>query len=207
MVKTLKSGLKAGFTLIEILVTIVIIAVLAAVIIPAVTNQIGAADPARVAEDLANVRTGIETFALNVRPRFPGDLDDLANPITVADQDIKGAAFSAPGNINAWNGPYISATVPSANLAPLADIASNSGYNSNILSDLASCSSTAGLGCVTPAGTDPRFVTVQMTGLDAAQFRAINDVLDGVSDSLTASTTGKFRYDGTGAFFLATPYK
>ncbi|HXG70160.1 MAG TPA: prepilin-type N-terminal cleavage/methylation domain-containing protein [Gemmatimonadaceae bacterium] len=145
MKKAWNAGLKAGFTLIEVLVTVVIIGVLAAVIIPAITNQIGAADPARVAEDLANVRTGIETFSLNVRPRFPGDLDDLANPITVADQDIKGAVYSTPGNTNAWNGPYISATVPVTAVAT-TEIASNSGYNSTILSDLASCSSTAGAG-------------------------------------------------------------
>jgi len=202
MKKAWNAGLKAGFTLIEVLVTVVIIGVLAAVIIPAITNQIGAADPARVAEDLANVRTGIETFSLNVRPRFPGDLDDLANPITPTDVDIKGVAYVDTAS---WNGPYISATVPVTTVAPITDIASNSGYKATILSDLASCSSAAGLGCV--ATTAPQFVTVQMNGLDAPQFRAINDVLDGASDSLTASTTGKFRFDGTRAYFLATPYR
>lgn len=204
MKKAWNAGLKAGFTLIEVLVTVVIIGVLAAVIIPAITNQIGAADPARVAEDLANVRTGIETFSLNVRPRFPGDLDDLANPITVLDQDIKKTVYTSPGNVNAWNGPYISATVPVTDVAT-TQTASNSGYNSTILSDLASCSSAAGLGC--DSTTAPQFVTVQMSGIDASQFRAINDVLDGASDSLTASSTGKFRFDGTRAYFLATPYR
>ncbi|MBA3466600.1 MAG: prepilin-type N-terminal cleavage/methylation domain-containing protein [Gemmatimonadaceae bacterium] len=206
MKKAWNACLRAGFTLIEVLVTVVIIGVLAAVIIPAITNQIGAADPARVANDLANVRTGIETFSLNVRPRFPGDLDDLANPITPLDLDIKGVAYT---DTTAWNGPYISATVPKVDgSAPLADIASNSGYKASILSRLASCSSaagTTGVGCVLT--TAPQFVTVQISGLDAPQFRAINDVLDGASDSLTASTTGKFRFDGTRAYFLATPYR
>lgn len=205
MIKALKSGLKAGFTLIEILVTIIIIAVLAAVVIPAVTNQIGAADPTRVAEDMANLRTGIETFSLNVRPRSPGDLDDLANPITTADLDIKAQNYSS-SSVTAWNGPYISATV--SNLVQATnEVATNSGFNSTILADLDSCSSAVGLGCVVPAGTDPKFVTVKIDGLDAVQFRAVNDVLDGANDSTTASTTGKLRYNGTTTFFLATPFK
>src|SRR5438552_1404531 len=68
----------AGFTLIEVLVTVVVIGVLAAVVIPAVTAQVTAGDSARVIADLNNVRTGIENFDIAVR-QFPGDIDDLVN--------------------------------------------------------------------------------------------------------------------------------
>ena len=56
-----------GFTLIEVLVTVVVIGVLAAVVIPALASMSGSADSTRLLADLNNIRTGIENFDLAVR--------------------------------------------------------------------------------------------------------------------------------------------
>ncbi|MBI4579893.1 MAG: prepilin-type N-terminal cleavage/methylation domain-containing protein [Planctomycetes bacterium] len=64
------SGVRTGFTLIEVLVVVAIIAVLIAILIPALTE---ARDQARSAKCLANTRdmgTGINTFAAAHRSRF-----------------------------------------------------------------------------------------------------------------------------------------
>src|SRR5438552_7816525 len=82
--RTAERSKKRGFTLVETVVTVGIIAALAAVVYPTVVKQFDSADPTRVAEDLGNVRTGIETFSINVRPLQPKDVEDLANLITNA---------------------------------------------------------------------------------------------------------------------------
>src|SRR5207244_2180884 len=123
-----------GFTLIEVLVTIVVIGVLAAVVIPAVTAQVTAGDSSRVISDLNNLRTGIENFDIAVR-QFPGDVDDLVNKpgqavtstLADADADITGALYSSVAN---WNGPYMEASLP---LTATSSTVSNSGPSPNTI--------------------------------------------------------------------------
>ena len=71
-----KMSSRRGFTLPEVLVTVTIVAVLAAVMVPAVLNQVGKGDVPSVAGDLGAIRTAITTFAADTR-RFPGHLSDL----------------------------------------------------------------------------------------------------------------------------------
>ena len=77
MFRSLSRKRRFGFTLVEVLVTTVVIGVLAAVVLPALAKQTSAADPARIASDLNNIKMGIDMFAQNVRPEYPGDLEDL----------------------------------------------------------------------------------------------------------------------------------
>ena len=79
MFRSLSRKRRFGFTLVEVLVTTVVIGVLAAVVLPALAKQTSAADPARVSSDLNNIKMGIEVFSQNLRPDYPGDLEDLVN--------------------------------------------------------------------------------------------------------------------------------
>ena len=107
----MRNALKTGFTLVELLVTLILLGLLTAVVFPVVVQQIDDAEPTKVANDLANIRTGTEVFRLNVRPRYPGDLEDLVHEIDAAeDDDITGTAFGS-NNVNAWQGPYIDAAL------------------------------------------------------------------------------------------------
>ena len=78
-----------GFTLIEVLVTLLLLSLLAAAVFPVITQQVSRGEPVKASQDLSSIRTGIETFSLNVRPSYPGDLDDLIAPITTGDIAIR----------------------------------------------------------------------------------------------------------------------
>ncbi len=220
-----KAGMagRKGFTLIEVLVTVIVIGVLAAVVIPAVTNQLGAADPSRILSDATNIRTGLETFNMNVRPKFPGDVEDLANSITASnsttDADINGSPYAAT-DATTWKGPYIEKTVATLVTGSSTEIAFTSGYGSSVRSGFAKCQAAAASGtnpCLQTGTGD--YIAVQFTGLDSTQADAVNLLVDSnEATSGTASTnltgrwkSGNWRFDPnstpTVGYFLAVPFK
>ena len=214
MKKGIDSIRSKGFTLIEVLVTVVVIGVLAAVVIPAVTAQVGAGDKSRVTADLNNVRTGIENFGIAVR-QFPGDVDDLVNAPggvttgsgSTVDADITGAAYVGTAS---WAGPYIEATVPlsvSSSTASASGQAFRTGYSAYIDNKFVGCAISAVSVC--DSATSPNYVTIHVHNLTGAQASELNDLIDGTE---TASTTsGKFRavLSGTAynGYYFAAPFK
>jgi prepilin-type N-terminal cleavage/methylation domain-containing protein len=96
---------RRAFTLPEVLVTVTIVAVLAAVIVPAVINQVAKGDAPAVAQDLTGIRTAITTFAADTR-RFPAKLSDLGGAtLSAAAFDILGNAYGADAS-SGYHGPY-----------------------------------------------------------------------------------------------------
>lgn len=94
-----------GFTLAEVLVTVAIIAVLAAVVVPAVTGQMDKGDLGRISNDIANLRTGVEQFVSDVR-KYPGSIGQLTRSIATTDKDITATLYTS-GYTSRWKGPYI----------------------------------------------------------------------------------------------------
>ena len=205
-----KAG-RRGFTLIEVLVTVGVIGVLVAVTIPAVTSQINAADPARVVSDLANVTSGIDAFAVNMRPSLPGDLGDLANAVSsTGDADggtttLAGVAYGVA--TTKWKGPYLE--------RPILETASAgtgngfaSGYQSFVQQDFIRCNSKATTaGCSTASPSD--YLVIQIAPLTTAEFELVNKLIDNGETAGTAGSQsqGKFRYFAASstAYFFATP--
>jgi type IV pilus assembly protein PilA len=103
---------RSGFTLPEVLVTVAIVAVLAAIVVPTVTSQIGKGDDSRVSTSLTNVRTGITAFVSDTR-KFPGRVSDLFNAIEDTDNDIKGSPYGTAAEAR-WKGPYASGSLGDA---------------------------------------------------------------------------------------------
>ena len=85
---------RAGFTLIELLLVLVILAVLAAVVVPQFTGSGEKARLTRAATDISTLDGALDRFELDAG-RFPTTEEGL------------NALVQAPSNVKAWSGPYI----------------------------------------------------------------------------------------------------
>ena len=94
---------KKGFTLIEMLVVIAIIAILVAVVIPVVNNS---TEKAKAATDAANLRAvyaELNIHVLNGDKTIQEILDATSNPVSKMDPDaVICAVFDAPGFIQVY---------------------------------------------------------------------------------------------------------
>lgn len=214
---------RAGFTLIETVVTVGLIAVMAAFVVPSVMRKADAADPVKVANDLNSISTAVQEFASDVKGGLPGDLEDLVNPLltntscsslnpcdsTVTHTEIFTAAQAAQ-----WKGPYLAASI-----GPLPSDLLRSGYVADINNPLVRfdaisgvpefCSSGSGgilVPCAGFVATNPLYVAVKVDGLNAQQAAIVNGLIDG-PDEQQPGLEGRFRYPTTGspAYFLAAP--
>ena len=193
---------KRGFTLVETVVTVGIIAALAAVVYPTVVKQFDSADPARVAEDLGNIRTAQETFGVNVRPELAGDLEDLVNrPAASAtlDSTLTRTAYTVSENA-AWNGPYIGISIPA--LMAQYDTAVTTGFGAKIINrtplyDLTAATFPVSGDTITDAAapSSAEFVAVRIVGLSGAAFNAVNLLIDGPTENTATKRReqGRFR--------------
>ena len=212
---------RRGFTLVETVVTVGIIAALAAVVYPTVVKQFDTADPARVAEDRGNIRTGLEAFGVNVRPQLPGDIEDLINrPIITAgtlDSTSTGSVYTSIEQA-AWLGPYVAlSALPTVGQT---DTVAVTGFSARVINRLNTYDLTAAAfvgGDTVPYG-DPTadFVAVRLVGLSGAAFNAANQLIDGPmeADATTRRSSGRFRCPAAvyadnapcaNAYFLAVP--
>lgn len=192
--------MKRGFTLIETVVTVGIVAAMAAVVIPQVARQFDVADPTRIANDLKNIQTAIETYSVNVRT-LPGDLDDLANPIAVGvngDSTLT-TATAAPrlnGSENTlWQGPYLDqsvvqvvtdAVIGTAYGASIVDsfVCYNSANNEHGISEATGTGATNDVACPNaPTAGQQMFAAIQITGIPCSTtagstFMTLNALFD-----------------------------
>ena len=210
--------MKRGFTLIETVVTVGIVAAMAAVVIPQVAKQFDAADPTRFQNDMKNLQTAIETFSVNVK-ELPGDLDDLTNtPGVVAGEDSTITnATTAPvftSTAGLWNGPYIDLAIVDASDT---DETFTTGYNATVLDSFVcfdsgnqergvSQGSSAGTGDPTcqNAQVGQRFLAVQITGIlcqpgvAGSVFMELNELFDGTTEAGNADVLGRIRCRSAG---------
>jgi general secretion pathway protein G len=88
-----------GFSLIEILVVVSIMAILVALVAPRVINLISPTKQKAAKAQISNLGTALDMFRLDVG-RYPTTSEGLE------------ALRVAPGNADSWNGPYLSKEVP-----------------------------------------------------------------------------------------------
>lgn len=179
---------KRGFTLIETVVSVGIVAALAAVVYPNIVKQFDTADPARVVEDLNNIRTAVETFGVNIRPHQPDDIEDLVlqpvastGPGSTQDSTARGTTYTAAEVAN-WLGPYLSVSV-AADVVNEA-VVITTGFAATIpnhfgLYDVASPTEVGGDTVSTANVANADFLAVRITGLSGPAYNAVNLLIDG----------------------------
>lgn len=195
---------RRGFTLAEMLVTVSIIAVLAAVVVPSVAGSLFKGDAGRVVSDLTNVRGAIEQFLSDVR-RYPGRTGDLTALITVTGTDINSTTPAVVATntygvtytqavINRWRGPYIN-NVPSA-----------TGFGGTIGSAFMRVDCANGASSSTPATTTisgTPCLAVVVTGITPTEARRVDFAMD---DSVSNTGLVRWKISGTDSlFYLVTP--
>ena len=99
---------RSGFTLPEVLVTVAIVAVLAAIVVPTVTSQLGKADAPGLSSSIGSLRTGVTAFVSDVR-RYPRRISHLGNSISSTDSALGLAVYGS--GASKWKGPYTTFTL------------------------------------------------------------------------------------------------
>lgn len=88
-----------GFSLIELLLVLVILAVLAALVVPKFTNRTEQARTTAAKTDIANIETALDAFEIDTG-RYPTSEEGLKS------------LLEAPPSLQNWRGPYIKRGLP-----------------------------------------------------------------------------------------------
>lgn len=92
-----RSRIRKGFTLIELVVVILILAILAALIVPRIVGRTDDAKRAKAASDISTLRSQVQVYKVDVGA-FPEQLMDLRT------RPSEGA--------DGWRGPYLDKELP-----------------------------------------------------------------------------------------------
>lgn len=87
---------RRGFTLIELVVVILILAILAALIVPRIVGRTGDAKRAKAATDISTLRSLVNTYRADC-DKYPETLQDLR---------------AKPSDVDGWHGPYTDKEIP-----------------------------------------------------------------------------------------------
>src|SRR5438045_642749 len=88
----MKTRVRRGFTLPEVLVTVTVVAVLAAVVVPAVTQYVNRGNNPATQQDIIQIQNAVNGYVADTR-NYPGFLSQL----------------SASTGISGFHGPYLTA--------------------------------------------------------------------------------------------------
>ncbi len=97
---------KTGFTLVELLVVIVVLAVLAAIVLPKFMDSSARSKESALKSDLKLIRTAISLFQADIG-KYPNSLSDLAESDVSKVKANDGTVVSSGD----WHGPYLDSVI------------------------------------------------------------------------------------------------
>ena len=96
------SNPKAGFSLAELMVVIVILGLLATLVVPAVVNKLKAAFGGKAKADITAISSALDDYWIN-NQRYPESLDELVTPDENGERYLKQRAVPT----DPWGNPYL----------------------------------------------------------------------------------------------------
>ncbi len=194
---------RRGFTLVETIVTVGLISVLAAFVVPAVMQKSGVADPVKVQNDLGAVEVALSGFLTDTKGARPSTLLNLTQAVSGTDALLASTDTFTTVQQFGWKGPYLGVTVGSGQKLP-------TGFGLQVnqaLEDFDAVKNVGRLGAstdnplVTGNSFDPlhaRFIAVRMDAVPLKQAKLVNELFDGIENTTSASTdaqlTGRVRF-------------
>jgi prepilin-type N-terminal cleavage/methylation domain-containing protein len=185
---------RAGFTLMEVAVSAVLIGILAAATIPTLSEFIETRDAETTAKTLSSIATGIAAFkAVVVQGAagtnvYPGRISYLTNAITTTSLNSCGTTYASLGattnlvaNWNA-NAPFVTFYIPPGGLQTPVGTIQDAMVR-------------------TPATANVGTLAIVMLAIDSMDAVRLERVIDGDDASGTDLTTGVFRitaWNGSG---------
>jgi prepilin-type N-terminal cleavage/methylation domain-containing protein len=185
---------RSGFTLPEILVTVTVIAVLAAVVVPAVTQYASKGDAPSAKSDVLQLSTAVTAFASDVR-YYPGDLRQLTTLIATSGSSFLLTGFGSAGvshsyaqsDVSKWKGPYTPSTLSASGYASLAGLQVQLGPDITVSTDKwlqVAIQAIANTALVSPGG--------------CSALLALDQAIDGPGFGATDATTGQVQWTTAG---------
>lgn len=162
---------RGGFSLAEILVSITIVALLTAMVVPTILGRIQSARGDAIIGELQSLQNGILLFYRDVG-RYPRRLD-LLNTLASGDSDSCGIVLPS-ANFNRFRGPYINRSIVMVNYPTNTRYVLATG--DSIESDLTRVNIT------TATGTQ-RVLQISVLKPESAVEDDIDRKVDGVADS------------------------
>src|SRR5579859_4325226 len=174
---------RRGFTLAEIIVVLIVLATLAAVVIPAIAHQAQKADPNQAANDVVNLRGAIEQFVGDVR-KYPNSIGQLTSKISTSVHPLTTTTNYGAADVARWKGPYLTTD-------SLGARATGYGASFKFAFDTCTLTNTG----TTSTANGIKYLILSLPGpLDTLSWVAIDETIDD-----GAKSTGAVRWSGTGA--------
>ncbi len=114
-----------GFTLVEVLTALAIMAVLAAVLIPSLTSKLRDSRTATIAQTTVGLSQGIAEFK-RATSMYPSSLQQLTTAVTNSSLNICGTGNTFSSTFSFWRGPYTSRDI-TTNGVVVGDATINAG--------------------------------------------------------------------------------
>jgi prepilin-type N-terminal cleavage/methylation domain-containing protein len=185
----MNKNVRRGFTLPEVLVTVTVVAVLAAVVVPAVTQYASKGDAPATKSDVAQLITAVTAFTSDIG-KYPGDMRQLTTKITdtadvARDTAATKTTYSA-ADVKKWKGPYTPSTYTASGYATISGLDVVVGPSIRVVPDGITNANWLEVPIISIGGVAPDCVGI--AGLDAA--------IDGTN---TGATTGQVQWTSTGS--------
>ena len=179
---------RAGFTLVELLVGLMVIGLIAGAMVPQVVGRLRQGDTAVLAQNLGSLSQAVYAFQKDVG-RFPGRLEYLAVQPASA---VSSCPASGISTLSRWKGPYLARQVPATGLVSGRYLIANTPRR-------VPASTSAGLGGL---------LYFDVSGVD----RAVADEMEATFDGNADLAGGTIRWvasgtAGTGTLSYAVPVR